>query len=278
MPIRTAFALGPALALGLALPAAAQDASTVVATVNGTDITLGHMIALKTQLPQQYREAPDEVLFDLVLEQLIRQSAMADTIDDTPRTVELRLDNERRALLAQEVVKDTVGEVDEAALESAYQEAIADFEGGTEFNAAHILVETEEEAQALVEEARSGADFGELARENSTGPSGPNGGALGWFGPGMMVPTFDAAVQEMEVGEIAGPVETQFGWHVIKLNEMRETAPPSMEELRPDLEAALQEQAVAEVIEEMTAEAEITRPDLSDLDRSLLSNVELLDQ
>ncbi|MBV0913563.1 peptidylprolyl isomerase [Anianabacter salinae] len=288
MPIRTALKLGTALALGLATPTFAQDTATeaatadpamVLATVNGTDITLGHMIALKSQLPQQYQELPDDVLFDGVLEQLIRQTAMADTVTEAPRAVELRVENERRALLAQDVVNDAAeGAVTDEAVQQAYEAAIAEFEGSTEYNAAHILVETEEEAQTLVEQAQGDADFAELAKEHSTGPSGPNGGALGWFGPGMMVQPFDEAVQGMEPGDVAGPVQTQFGWHVIKLNETRTAEAPSLDELRPEIEAQLREQAVAAKVEEITAAAEVERAEIGDLDPSVLSNLELLSQ
>lgn len=285
MPIRTAL-LGTAFVLGLGTPVLAQDTDTamadpdmVVATVNGTDITLGHMIALRAQLPEQYQQLPDDVLFDGVLEQLIRQTAMADLVEDTPRTVTLRIENERRALLAQEVLETvTEGAVSEEAVQEAYAAATEGFEGGQEFNAAHILVETQETAAALVEEARGGADFGDLARENSTGPSGPNGGDLGWFGPGMMVQPFDEAVQQMEVGEVAGPVETQFGWHVIKLNETRQADAPPLAELRPQIEAQLREDAVTARVEEIAAEAEVERADIEGLDRSVLSDLGLLDQ
>ncbi len=135
-----------------------------------------------------------------------------------------------------------------------------------------------EKAAALAERAREGEDFAELAKENSTGPSGPNGGELGWFGAGMMVAEFEAAVQELGEGEISDPVQTQFGWHVIKLNETRVAEAPEMEEVRPELEQAVRNAALEGVLGELTESAEITRTDKADVDTSVLQNIDLIGQ
>ncbi|MEO2168369.1 MAG: peptidylprolyl isomerase [bacterium] len=164
------------------------------------------------------------------------------------------------------------------ALTDAYAEAYEGENRGMEFNASHILVETEEKAAALAERAREGEDFAELAKENSTGPSGPNGGELGWFGAGMMVAEFEAAVQELGEGEISDPVQTQFGWHVIKLNETRVAEAPEMEEVRPELEQAVRNAALEGVLGELTESAEITRTDKADVDTSVLQNIDLIGQ
>jgi len=140
------------------------------------------------------------------------------------------------------------------------------------------VVETEEEAQSLVEELNGGADFAELAKEHSTGPSGPNGGELGWFGPGMMVEPFEKAVEQLEAGEISEPVETQFGWHVVKLNETRSKSAPALDEVRDEIEQTLQQEAVKNYIDEKVAAADVTRKDSADVDTSVLSQVELLEE
>ncbi|MCK0168645.1 peptidylprolyl isomerase [Jannaschia sp. S6380] len=247
------------LALCLPLQAQAQDASTVLATVNGTDITLGHLIALRGRLPAQYQQLPDDVLFQGMLDQLIQQQVLTDVAEPGPAD-EIWLENERRAYLAGRALEEiAAGAVDEAAVQAAYDEAYADAEPQTEFNASHILVETEEAAQEIVARIEAGEDFAEVAREASTGPSGPNGGMLGWFGKGMMVPAFEEAVATMEPGTISAPVETQFGWHVIKLNETREKGAPEMSEVRAELEAEVQNEAVEAEIARLTDSAEITR-------------------
>ncbi len=174
-----------ALALSLSLPAMAQDAptaDTVVATVNGEEITLGHMIVTRASLPEQYHQLPATVLWEGMLDQLIQQSVLANSEGTTEsKGIQLSLENERRAMLAAEAItKIAEGSVDEAAIQAAYEENFANAEMGQEFNASHILVETEEEAQAIAEELRGGADFATLAKEKSTGPSGPNGGR--WAG------------------------------------------------------------------------------------------------
>ncbi|MBN9676170.1 peptidylprolyl isomerase [Salipiger bermudensis] len=274
-----------ALAVTMAMPAQAQDQAeemeldTVVATVNGEDITLGHMLMVRTTLPEQYQQLGDDVLWDGILDQLVRQAALAqdENAVETKR-VTLSIDNERRALLAGEVVK-AIAEtsVSDEAVQAAYEADYTDAEMGKEFNASHILVETEEDAQALVEELEGGADFAELAREKSTGPSGPNGGELGWFAAGMMVEPFQDAVETLEVGAVSEPVQTQFGWHVIKLNETRAKEAPALDEVRGEIEMSLQQQAVEKYIDETLASAEVTRMDKSEADVSALSNMQLLE-
>ena len=189
------------VAASLALPAVAQDdtaentdaqtdvtAETVVATVNGTDITIGSMIIARATLPEQYQQLPPEVLFKGILDQLVQQTALSQDFDgEVPKRIEMALENERRQLIAGEVIERAMAQdVTEEELQAAYDEAYADAEPTEEFSASHILVETEEEAQAVKKELDEGADFAELAKEKSTGPSGPAGGTLGWFGPGMM--------------------------------------------------------------------------------------------
>lgn len=221
-------------------PVAAADAlpaDTVVATVNGEQITLGHLIVAYATLPQQYQQLPSEVLFDGLLDQLIQQVALAQTHDpEIPARIELSLENERRSLIAANVVEHAMqGAASEAEIKAAYDAKYAGTVDALEFDASHILVETEEEAQAIVAELRGGADFADMARAKSTGPSGPRGGALGWFGKGAMVPEFEAAVVAMEPGTVSDPVQTQFGWHVIRLNDTRVKSAPPLDEVREEI-------------------------------------------
>ena len=270
------------LCLGLALPLSAQetpDLGTVVASVNGKDITLGHMIIAHARLPEQYRQLPEDVLFTGILDQLIQQSALADTFEgDLPPRAVLSLENETRQVTAAEVVEKIMSEpVDEAEVQAAYEEQYVNQEQGEEYNASHILVDTEEAAKAIKEELENGADFAEVAREKSTGPSGPGGGSLGWFGKGMMVPSFEAAVIALEPGAISDPVQTQFGWHVIKLNETRKTEAPALETVREELELQQRQLRVQKRIEEITAEAQVDRSGAEGIDPSVLKNVDWLE-
>ena len=271
------------LAASTALPVFAQqeadgDAGTVLATVGDSEITLGHLIAMVPRLPEQYQQLPDDVLFQGLLDQAIQQEILAqDARGDMDRAVELGLENETRAFLASEAVNDIAARpLDDAAVQAAYDEQYGSAEAEQEYNASHILVETEEEARAIKAQLDDGADFAELAREKSTGPSGPNGGQLGWFGAGMMVPEFETAVAAMEAGQVGEPVETQFGWHVILLNETRMSEAPALDEVRAEIEAGLRQQAVEAEVARLTEGAAVERPEV-EVDPALVRNADLLD-
>lgn len=280
MSKRLTFLSGAVLSLCMALPAVAEDkpsADMVIASVNGTEITLGHMILVQQNLPQQYQTLPADVLFNGILDQIIQQTVLsqAGPTEDS-RLVRLSVENERRALKAGEVLQIAVeGAINETAVQELFKTKYADGTGGREFNASHILVETEEKALELIKLLEDGADFAELAKEHSTGPSGPNGGQLGWFGEGMMVPPFEAAVMDMAVGAVSAPVKTQFGWHVIKLNDARSKAAPTLDEVRGELESELETAAIDARIKELTDAAKIVK-DGADIDPALVKRADLL--
>ena len=270
-----------AIALTLGTGAVAQDATadTVVATVGDTEITLGEMIITRAQLPQQYQALPADVLFTGVLDQLIQQQLLADAVDGTPPRVEMALKNERRTLLAGETINDiTTAATTDEAIQAAYEAQYADAEEQEEYNASHLLVETAEEAEAAKARVDGGEDFAEVAREVSTGPTGPNGGNLGWFGAGQMVTEFEEAVMNMEVGDVVGPVQTQFGFHVITLNEKRIKEAPTLDEVRSELASQVQEAAIQERLAELETSTEVVRPEDGAFDPELLNNLDLLER
>ena len=244
----------------------------VVASVNGTDITLGHVAAARTSLPEQFAQMPTEALLPGLIDQLIQQEALAQQAEgDIPPDAQRDIENTRRAALAGMAISAILEE--RITEETARAEFAARMEGAqpqTEWNAAHILVETEGEAQELVTELEGGADFAELAMERSTGPSGPRGGALGWFGPGQMVPEFEQAVQDMEPGDVSAPIQTQFGWHVVKLNELRQQEMPTFEQVAPQVIDALRREAVSEVLAGAAEGAEVVRTPIEEIDASAL--------
>lgn len=267
------------LALTLAMPAQAQDANTVVATVNGKDITIGHMILARTTLPEQYQQLPDDVLFEGILKQLVEQSLLADSFTgDLPKRISISLENEKRSLIAGERVEAVLtAALTDEAIQAAYDSKYAGAEPTQEYNASHILVETEEEALALKSELDAGADFASAAKEKSTGPSGSNGGALGWFGKGAMVPSFEAAVADLDVGAVSAPVKTQFGWHVIILNETRNASAPTLAEVRPELEDALRESALSNAIEILREKADVDQSGAEGINPSVLSDLSVVE-
>ena len=253
-------------------------ADTVIATVDGAEITLGHMMIVRESLPEQYQKFPDDQLFTGILEQLIQQTILA-TIDDGPDSLrtQFTLENDRRLMRASNAVDAISAEaVTEDAIQAAYQEQYDGSELGNEFNASHILVETEASALNIIAKAKEGTDFSNLAKEFSTGPSGPSGGQLGWFGPGMMVPPFEEAVVTMEKGQVSGPVKTNFGWHVIKLNDLRSLSAPKLESVRQDISAKLQRDAVAAKVTEIQSLADIIIADTTEIDPAVLNDTSLL--
>lgn len=272
------FLAGVALATLMITPAAAQQADTVLANVNGNEITLGHIIVARSQLPEQYQALPDEVLLQGILDQLVQQAVVASAAEDgITASMQLAVENERRALLAA-MALDVVGNADvsEDAVQAEYAAQYGEAEPAMEYNASHILVETEDEALEVIDALEGGADFAELAQERSIGPSGPNGGQLGWFSAGMMVPDFEEAVFALESGDISGPVLTQFGWHVIMLNETRLQAAPDLEDVRAEVTETVRVARVDAYIAELTAAAEIDRPEL-DFDPAMIRRTDLLD-
>ncbi|MBL3568334.1 peptidylprolyl isomerase [Rhodovulum sulfidophilum] len=279
------FALKPlaalTLAAGMALPALAADIGpdTVVARVGNQEITIGHMIVLRAQLPPDYQQLPDDVLYQAVLDQLIRQTAVGEAIGtDLSKGASLALENERRSFVAGEALSRVAEEaVTDEAVQAAYDAAYGAAHPINEYHAAHILVETEDEAKAIETELANGADFAELAKEKSTGPSGPNGGDLGWFSEGMMVQPFEEAVVAMNPGEVSAPVQTQFGWHVIKLYESRLKDAPALDDVRGDLVQRIQREAMEQALEKYTEEADVTRNEI-EVDPAILKDQSLLDE
>lgn len=303
MPKLTKLCLGSVIALGLAMPAFAAGANsgasatvtdakpstvnsktgtpvtadTVLATVNGTQITVGDVIALAGQLPAQYKQLPPDTLFKGVLSQLVQQTLLQQSVEKSlTKKDQLELANNKRAFMANialvAAVKDAVTP---AALKAAYDAKYAKATPGTEYHAAHILVPTEKEALDLEAKLKAGADFATLAKENSKDGSAQQGGDLGWFGAGMMVKPFEDAVMKLKAGEISAPVKTQFGWHIIKLEGTRPAKLPTLEEVTPELTKQLEQDAVAAKIKTLSETAQITHSDAG-VDPAIVMDTNLL--
>ena len=264
-------------------PAMAQDeptAATVLAKVGDTEITLGHLLAARSELSAQYNEVPEKTLFDGILEQLIQKTLLMQMVESNPDLLaKLFIENRTRDILYEQAAREFVENlnIDDAKLQEEYKKAYADQDPETEYNAAHILVETEEEARAIVEKLTEGEDFAELAKTLSTGPSGPNGGDLGWFTDGMMVQPFFDAVVALASGEVSPPVQTQFGWHVIMLKETRAKDIPGFDEVRESLLNNLQQQSFLALLNEREAQTEIDRSGTEGIDPSVINKTDILE-
>ncbi|NEY90032.1 peptidylprolyl isomerase [Tabrizicola oligotrophica] len=277
------FLAGAALAAGLALPVWAEEAptaDTVVATVNGTAITLGHMIVAREALPEQYKSLPPDVLFKGILDQLVQQTALEQSMEGKlTRRDTLQVENDKRGYVSSRALEAVVlGAVTDEALQAAYDARFKDAAPQTEYSASHILVADEAKAAELLTQLEGGADFAELAKANSTDTgSGANGGDLGWFGLGMMVKPFEEAVVAAEVGKVVGPVKTDFGFHLILVKETRIAAQPTLDDIRDELAAEIEQKAIEAHVTAITEAATVEKPG-EGIDPALLGDLTLLDK
>jgi len=280
--LRAVLTAGLASAVWIAAPAQAEKETgpeTVMATVNGTEITLGHVIAMRAALPPQYDQFPAELLYRGIMDQLIQQTLLAQSLEgELSLQSRMTIENERRAIIAADVMDEVMssGGGDED-LRRLYDERFTSAPRETEYRASHILVETEEEAASLIEEIDAGADFAELARMHSTGPSGADGGDLGWFGKGDLVGEFYDTATALEPGQVSVPVKTDFGWHVIKLAETRLKEHPSFETVKGELEEQLRQEYLEAFVAELEAGAEIERPEMPDFNAEKINDLGLLE-
>ena len=268
LPLSFRAVAGPALiamamtSAVMAEPAAAQD-SAPVARVGDHTITADDLAQAAADFSQELAQVPAErqqsILIDVLVDMaLLAQAAEATGLDKGPE-FQRRLDFLRiRALRNIYVEKEIVGTITPDDIKAEYDKRSAAFQPAEEISARHILVASKEEAEAVIAELGAGKDFAELAKEKSTGPSGPNGGDLGRFSRGRMVPEFEAAAFDLEAGAYSSePVKTQFGWHVIKVEEKGETSLPPMAQLEDQIRGALVRQNFESVMTRLRADTPI---------------------
>ncbi len=259
------FALG-LLALGtigISPGALAQEGDPVVATVNGDEVLLSDVLAAYRSLPQQLQSMPFTELYPQLVDRVVTNKLVAKAgrgagLHEKPEIqAEIRRLEDR--VIEREYFSARIDErMTDDKLEAEYDAYLEEAEDDKEIHARHILVETEDAAADLIARLDDGADFAELAKEHSTGPSSTEGGDLGFIGRGDTVPPFQAAAFALEAGTYsAAPVKTRFGWHVIKVEEVRAVEPKSFEEMEEDLRDRATQDIVAALIEEVRADAEI---------------------
>ncbi|MBC9208417.1 peptidylprolyl isomerase [Roseomonas aerophila] len=252
---------------GTPAPATAQpaEADPVVARVDGAEIRRSDVTATIAQLPPELRAAPEAMLFPLVVDQLVTQQALvaaarAQKLNEDPE-VQARIRRAEDQELQQALLRREIAPLlTEEALRARYQRDIAGKPGEEEIHARHILVASEDEAKkVLAEVRRPGADFAAIARTRSTGPGTEQGGDLGFFKKGDMVPEFAEAAFALQTGQISEPVRSAFGWHVIKVEERRTAAAPTFEESAEQLRQAAFEEAVNATVTRISAAAKVER-------------------
>jgi peptidyl-prolyl cis-trans isomerase C len=248
-----------ALAGSLLLALSTQSWGQTAATVNGTDISddvFNMYLESRIQKPAAQASADERanILNELKDIYLLTTQKRAKELAKKPQT-KAQVELQSRGILAQAVATDFLesNQATDDEIKAAYEQQVK-LSPTLEYKARHILVETQGEAQSLVAELGSGTDFAELAKEKSTGPSGPNGGDLGWFSPNQMVPPFSKAVAELENGAFTKePVQTQFGWHVILREDSRDTAPPTLESVRDVVKQRVEQEKLQKYLEDLRA-------------------------
>jgi peptidyl-prolyl cis-trans isomerase C len=246
--------------------ARAEDSNPVVARANGVEIHVNDLAFAEEEIgsnmpamsPDQKRDYLITYLADvIVLAQAAQQQKLADR-DDVKR----RLDFDHNRVLMEALLQDTgKAAVSDEAMHKVYDEAVKQAAPEQEVHARHILVATEAEAKDIIAELKKGADFATLAKQKSKDPGAAEGGDLGFFTKDQMVPEFSEVAFKLDKGQISDPVHTQFGWHVILVEDKRTKPTPTFEEVKPQLANYVAHRAQAELVDKLRAAAHIERLD-----------------
>lgn len=251
------------LLLGLSHTAIAVASDDVVATVNGknintqaiTEYVTEHKMSMEVATQQRAR-----IIDELISRELVIQDAQAKKLEKRPEVI-AELKRLKMQVLLNAAVQEALSKdpITDEELRKQYDAKLPQMVQ-TEYKARHILVNEEAEAKSIIEELKKGADFAELAKTKSTGPSGKNGGDLGFFSPQQMVPPFSAAVMKLKDGAFTqAPVQTQFGWHVILREDSRTSEPPSFEQIKPQIQQFVQQEHIMRYISGLRDKAKITK-------------------
>ena len=241
-------------------PAMAQSEGEVVAVVNGVSLTDSRVSVYLKGLPPLHEDGRAEIVENMISSELLAQAAMQAGMDR-----ELREDMlvAQQAVLVRNYLNDYLEQnpVSDEEIRARYDQFAAEFQGRQEYLVSHILLPDEESANAALAEVRADPErFADIAKERSEDKgSGANGGDIGWSAPENLVPPFAEAMQQLQKGEISpGPVQTQFGWHIIQLRDVRGASPPALDgRFRQQMEAEARNEKVTQHIEQLRASATV---------------------
>ena len=245
---------------------ASSTSDPVIARVNGVDIKQSDLALAEEDVgadmqaasPEAKREHLISYLADIIMvTQAADKKNLADNPDFKRRLAFLR----NKLLMGYELQQEAKTALTDEALRQTYDEAVKSMSGQEEVRARHILVEGEDEAKAILEQLKAGADFATLAKEKSKDPGAAEGGDLGYFTKDQMVPEFADVAFKMYPGQLSNPVKTQFGWHVIKLEDKRTRQPPEFEKVKDQIEAYLARKAQSDFIAKLRQSAKVERLD-----------------
>ena len=250
---------------------AAPDPEKVLATIDGKPITEADLALAQASVDQQYAQLPPEqrraAAFMAIMEiRLLADKAVAQGLDKDPDFQRRMAFLESRALHSELIDKDVGAKITDQEVRARYDKQLADTPPVNEVKARHILVKSKEEADAIVKELDGGAGFEKLANEHTTDPSGKTtGGDLGYFAPGQMVPEFEKAAFALNVGQYTKePVQSQFGWHIIKVEDKRAQQPPAFDTIKDEIRNLVFREKYFAMVGDLrkAAKVDVTDPDL----------------
>ena len=244
----------------------------IVAEINGKKIKLETIIHAINELPQEIQSQPflnyyEELLERVIDINLLAQAAKNDNLQNEAN-IKSAIEFITNKVLMQAYLSKLVSlSISEKDIQKAYDNYLADITSREEIKASHILLENKKEAQDIIRRLENGENFIQLAKEFSKGPSGPSGGDLGWFSRGQMVPGFESVAFSLENNQVTNiPVQTQFGWHVIKLNDRRVPEAPDYESLKMQLAQDIERQIVSKKVQELRESSSINRMPAKELE------------
>lgn len=245
------------------------NSNPVVAVVNGEEIKRGDVFSFITTLPEQYRQAPIDQLFPAALEQVVTNRILA------KHTEEAKLENDPEVAKMLEDAKSQIernvyvdrqisAEVNDKALKKKYDELVAKIGDVQEIKARHILTDSEDKAKEAIKELDKGTDFAEVVKKYSLPQASQNGGELGYFAKNEMVPEFAEAAFALDKGQYTkDPVKTQFGWHVIQVEDKRKRPAPDFEDVKPQIEAQLRQEIAVDLLKKWQKDAKVKKFDIN---------------
>jgi peptidyl-prolyl cis-trans isomerase C len=258
-----------AIAALLAVPLVgvrAEDADPVVARADGVDIRASDLAFAEEEIGGNIPNMPPEQKHDYLITYLtdvivLSHAAEQQKLGDRP-DVKRRLTFDHNRLLMEALLQDAgKAALTDAELHKVYEDAVKQMPNEEEVHARHILVPTEDEAKAILAQLKGGADFAALAKEKSKDPGAAEGGDLGYFTKDQMVPEFSEVAFKLGKGQLSDPVKTQFGWHVIKVEDKRVKPTPTFDQVKPQIENYVAHRAQAQLVEKLRGGANIERLD-----------------
>ena len=261
-----AFGLAAGFLVAFAAPACAQDKDPVLAKVNGAEIRASDVAIAEEELASSLQQFPPETKREYVVTYLsdtllVAQAAEAKKLADS-EDFKRRLTAARNKLLMETLLQsETKAAVTDAAMHKVYDDATKQMGAEKEVHARHILVDSEDDAKQIAAELKKGGDFAELAKRSKEPGAAERAGDLGYFTKDQMVPAFSEAAFALEVGKISDPVKSEFGWHVIKVEDKRDRVPPPFDQVKGQIETYLVRKTQSDLITKLREGAKIERLD-----------------